>query len=301
MVFVSLMTSPDSICHAIAGVTFRLGSRIPGYAITLKDSFRPFEIPRPAAPDGEYVFEDEAAFPFPPPDGSPLLQDSDTWRFGRCTDGRLFIDTHYAPERFWQHAALLAPDFSTGTLFPRKLSLTRPSPVSIHFPVDEQLFLHRIGWLGGALLHTCGVAFAGRAWLFCGKSGAGKSTTARLWQAAGAELLNDDRMVLRMINGIPHACSTPWHGTIGEVKALNLPLGGVFQLEQARGNEAMRLSPREGLHRLAANLIAPFHLREPMQAILDTLAVIADATPVFRLRFTPDARAVEAARRAAGV
>ena len=52
---------------------------------------------------------------------------------------------------------------------------------------------------------------------------------------------------------------------------------------------------------LAANLIAPFHLREPMQAILDTLTAVADVTPVFRLRFTPDARAVETARRAAGV
>ena len=104
-----------------------------------------------------------------------------------------------------------------------------------------------------------------------------------------------------MIDGTPHACSTPWHGTIGEVKAANLPLGGVFQLEQARENEAVRQSPREGLRRLAANLIAPFHLHEPMQAILDTLAAVAEATPVFRLRFTPDARAVEAARRAAGV
>ena len=295
------MTAPASIYHAIAGVSFRLRSRIPGYAITLKESFRPFETPCPAAPDGDYVFEDEDSFAFPPADGTPLLQESDTWRFGRCADGRLFIDTHYAPERFWQHAALLAPDFSTGTLFPRKLSPTRPSPVSLHFPVDEQLFLHRIGWLGGALLHTCGVAFAGRAWLFCGKSGAGKSTTARLWQAAGAELLNDDRMVLRMINGVPHACSTPWHGTIGEVKAANLPLGGVFQLEQARENEAVALPPRERLHRLAANLIAPFHLREPMQAILDTLSGIADAVPAYRLRFTPDARAVATARRAAGV
>ena len=295
------MTSFDSICHSIAGVTFRLSSRIPGYAITLKESFRPFEIPAAAALDGDYVFEDENSFVFPPADDAPLLQESDTWRFGRCIDGRLFIDTHYAPERFWQHAALLSPDFSSGTLFPRKLSPTRPSPVSMHFPVDEQLFLHRIGWLGGALLHTCGVAFAGRAWLFCGKSGAGKSTTARLWQAEGAELLNDDRMVLKMIDGVPHACSTPWHGTIGEVKALNLPLGGVFQLEQAHENEAVLQTPREGLRRLAANLIAPFHLREPMQAILDTLTEIADVVPVFRLRFTPDARAVAAARRAAGV
>ena len=295
------MTTFDSICHSIAGISFRLRSLIPGYTITLKESFRPFEIPGSDAPDGDYVFEDEDAFAFPPVDDAPLLQESDTWRFGRCGDGRLFIDTHYAPERFWQHAALLAPDFSTGTLFPRKLSPTRPSPVSLHFPVDEQLFLHRIGWLGGALLHTCGVAFAGRAWLFCGKSGAGKSTTARLWQAAGAELLNDDRMVLRMIDGAPHACSTPWHGTIGEVRAARLPLGGVFQLEQARDNEAVELPPRERLHRLVANLIAPFHLREPMQAILDTLATIAETVPVYRLRFTPDARAVAAARRAAGI
>ncbi len=295
------MTPFDSIFYSIAGVSFRLRSLIPGHAITLKESFRPFEAPPCPAPDGDYVFEDEDSFDFPPRDNAPLLQESDTWRFGRCADGRLFIDTHYAPERFWQHAALLAPDFSAGTLFPRRLSRTRPSPVSLHFPVDEQLFLHRIGWLGGALLHTCGVAFAGRAWLFCGKSGAGKSTTARLWQAAGAVLMNDDRMVLRMINGVPHACSTPWHGTIGEVRAIDLPLGGVFQLEQARDNDAVQLPPRERLHRLAANLIAPFHLREPMQAILDTLAMVAESVPVHRLRFTPDARAVETVRRAAGI
>ena len=291
----------DQLSLRIAGVNFHLESSIPGYRIRLKESFAAFSAPPVPRAEAAYRFVAEEGYEWPEPSPHPHYVDSDTWRFGRVADGRVFIDTHYAPERFWQHAALLAPDFSGGVLFPRRLSPVRASPVSMHFPVDEQVFLHRIGWLGGALLHTCGVEYAGRAWLFCGKSGAGKSTTARLWRAAGAELLNDDRIILRLINGVPHACSTPWHGSIGEVRAKNVPLGGVFQLEQARENEAAALPPRERLHRLTANLIAPFHQREPMQAILETLAAIAETTPVFRLRFTPDDRAVREAMRAAGV
>lgn len=64
-------------------------------------------------------------------------------------------------------------------------------------------------YTGGLMLHAAGVEREGKAYLFLGYSGAGKTTTAR--NSPPGSVLNDDLLVLYRSNGVWMAGSTPFH------------------------------------------------------------------------------------------
>ena len=61
--------------------------------------------------------------------------------------------------------------------------------------------------------------------LFTGVSGVGKSTMAKLWKNTGACVLNDDRLVIRYVDGIvkiynnpmPYYSQKPQHGVLKKI------------------------------------------------------------------------------------
>jgi hypothetical protein len=69
----------------------------------------------------------------------------------------------------------------------------------LEYPLDELLIMHRLTQEKAIELHGSGIARAnGEANLFVGHSGAGKSTTTRLWtEVKDVEVLSDDRIIVR--------------------------------------------------------------------------------------------------------
>ena len=181
-----------------------------------------------------------------------------------------------------------------------------PSPRGPHFaldyPLDELLFQHRLAREGAVEVHGCGVVWKGRALLFCGRSGAGKSTTARLWKrhARGARLLSDDRVVLRPGGRGVCAHGTPWHGDGGFASPASAPLGALFFLEHAKATRLRPLSAAEAAARLFARSFPPPWDVEGVEGALDACADAAAKAPAFVLAFRPDRTAVEAVRAVVG-
>lgn len=120
---------------------------------------------------------------------------------------------------------------------------------------------------GGLLLHCSAAVAGGRAMLFLGRSGAGKTTVARGALAAGAEVLSDDMALVRPRGeGFEVGC-VPFVGELGETcrdYEASYPVGGVLWLEQA---ETLRLSPlspaRQTAHLLSC---CPFVNHDPLRA-----------------------------------
>jgi hypothetical protein len=71
------------------------------------------------------------------------------------------------------------------------------------YPLDELLIMHRLTQEKAIELHSCGIVRAdGTGNLFVGHSGAGKSTTTRLWtEREDVEVLSDDRIIVRRDEG----------------------------------------------------------------------------------------------------
>lgn len=136
----------------------------------------------------------------------------------------------------------LNPDFSKATLnLSGKLEeqwLTFNTAVSLcfHFSTSCQDTL---------LIHSSAVEYKGKAYLFLGKSGTGKSTHSRMWLNAinGVTLMNDDHPIIRVNNnGEIVAYGSPWSGKTRCYKNLQVPLGGIIRIIRAPYNKVTRLS-----------------------------------------------------------
>jgi hypothetical protein len=155
------------------------------------------------------------------------------------------------------------------------------------------LVAYRLLEVGGVVLHSAGVVKDGAAFLFLGRSGAGKTTVARLSLAQGAEVLSDDLNAV-IADAAPAAgCAVlklPFTGDLGERRAVRppVPLGGLLRLEQDTADSLAPLSRGETLACLLA--CAPFvnfdpHRRERLEEVL--LALAAAAAPrAYALRFS---------------
>ena len=157
----------------------------------------------------------------------------------------------------------------------------------------------------GLMLHASAVALGGRAYLFSGPCGRGKSTHTRLWQdvfGECAQVFNDDKPALRRLDGRWYAYGTPWCGKDGINLNQKWPLGGICFLEQARENRIRLLNAAEALPYFMAQTIYQLWPHE-MDMLLASLDKLLQEVPVFLLENRPEEAAVrlsyETMRRAA--
>lgn len=146
------------------------------------------------------------------------------------------------------------------------------------------------------LVHGSSVVVNGRAALFVGPSGVGKSTHSRLWTryVAGSELLNDDQPALRLMpDGRVCVYGTPWSGKTPCYKNRGAELKAIFRMMQAADNRAV---PLDGVNAFCALLDVTSLMKADMRTfslISDTVARVADKVGVYVLRNRPDKGAVE--------
>jgi hypothetical protein len=100
---------------------------------------------------------------------------------------------------------LVDREFCRATLQMNEECFAGGTPVAdpLEYPLDELLITHRLTQEKAIELHSCGIVRAdGTGNLFVGHSGAGKSTTTRLWTALEeVKVLSDDRIIVRRDEG----------------------------------------------------------------------------------------------------
>lgn len=148
----------------------------------------------------------------------------------------------------------------------------------------------------GFYLHASAVVLDGKAYLFSGPCRAGKSTHTRLWQQAfgtDAQVINDDKPALRLLDGTWYAYGTPWCGKDGINANLRAPLAGVCFLKQAQENTIRRLSQREALQRILSQTIYKFSTAQQLDSLLQLLDAFLRQIPVYELENRPELAAVQ--------
>lgn len=171
---------------------------------------------------------------------------------------------------------------------------TEYSPFPLEYPLDELLITHRLTRESAIELHSAGIMANGESNLFVGHSGAGKSTTSRLWASRpGVQILSDDRIILREHGGQIFMYGTPWHGEAAFALPESSPLTRILVLEHGHGNVLTPLSPSQAVAELFARSFVPFHRHEYVESALAFLQAVAETVPVYRYAFEPDQRAVD--------
>ncbi|MBO5868061.1 MAG: hypothetical protein J6Q54_04025, partial [Oscillospiraceae bacterium] len=148
---------------------------------------------------------------------------------------------------------------------------------------------------GGFYLHASAVVLDGKAYLFSGFPGAGKSTHTQNWQAefgTQAVIINDDKPALRRIDGKWYAYGTPWCGKDGINQNQKAPVAGVCFLVKAEHNAIRRLSVWEATQRVMGQTIHKFQSADNLDQMLSHLERFLQEIPVYEMENLPDAEAV---------
>jgi len=150
------------------------------------------------------------------------------------------------------------------------------------------LLAHRALDRGGVMLHSAGVVQGGRAYLFSGRSNAGKTTLTSKAAAAGLRVLSDDINVVIPVLSQYRAHKVPFTGEFGRqvptgVEPGSFPLGGLALLEKAPMLTAAPVSPAEAVAGLLTG--CPFVNDDPEEfpALMEVLTRLVASTPVIRI------------------
>ncbi|MGC2391271.1 MAG: hypothetical protein WA621_17900 [Candidatus Acidiferrum sp.] len=192
-------------------------------------------------------------------------------------------------------------EFRSGrVLLSRRYFDTNRPVYPLEYPLDELLMIHRLSRGEGVEMHAVGISDEkGRGHLFLGHSGAGKSTTARLWiDRPGVRILSDDRIILRARERQIWMYGTPWHGDAGIASPHSAPLSAIYLLEKGKSNEHLPLLPGRAAAELFTRSFVTHHSEDGIRSTLDFIDRVASQVPCSIFRFVPDESAVEAICRA---
>src|ERR1700681_4616488 len=154
---------------------------------------------------------------------------------------------------------------------------------------------------GGFLLHAASAICDGRAYLFSGVSGAGKTTMTRL-APADITLLTDEISYLRPNAEGYSAFGTPFAGELARAgENCAAPVSALFFLEKGTENRVDELSSAEAVRRLMRNILFFAEDRGLVEKLLATACDFVARVPVRRLTFYPDGRVWDEVRNFARI
>jgi hypothetical protein len=166
----------------------------------------------------------------------------------------------------------------------------------LRYPLDQLLLMNHLATRGGVIVHAAGAVLEGRALVFPGVSGAGKSTISRVFMEAGLgdSLLSDDRVIIRSLSDggrEPEQLTvwgTPWPGDARVARNACAPLAAMLFLVKSEENELLPLSSNAALRRLMPMVTCPWYDAQRFPGALETCGWIAQGVPCYDLRFRPD-------------
>jgi hypothetical protein len=150
---------------------------------------------------------------------------------------------------------------------------------------------------GGFLLHSASAICEGRAYLFSGVSGAGKTTMTRL-APADVTLLTDEISYLRPSSAGYQAFGTPFAGELaksGENCASSV--SALFFLEKGPENRIEELPSAEAVRRLMRNILFFAEDHVLVKRLFATACDFVSRVPICRLTFYPDNRVWDEVRK----
>jgi energy-coupling factor transporter ATP-binding protein EcfA2 len=147
------------------------------------------------------------------------------------------------------------------------------------------LFLAR---QGGFLLHAASAVRNGRALLFFGRSGAGKTTMMRM-APAEATLLTDEISYIRREGSNYFAHGTPFTGELAKPgENITARISGLYYLVQASRNKLTTMKPAEAAGVLLESVLFFAEDQELVKLVFQSACDMVSRLPVYKLEFKRD-------------
>ena len=143
---------------------------------------------------------------------------------------------------------------------------------------------------GGFLVHAASAVRDGRAFLFAGASGAGKTTISRL-APPDVTLLTDEISYVRRQEDGYFAFGTPFTGELAlPGENLRAPVAALYLLARGRENKIEPVASAHAARGLLENILFFAGDPELVNLVFQSACEFAGRVPVYRLAFVPDSR-----------
>jgi hypothetical protein len=265
-----LTTTPAraEITIEIGGVPVRLNTTDSGFLEILQNRYAGFVT---SGGHVEFDFDIELARPkaFDPEADLCVTLNSGRWRVER---GDFFaeFDPHLKGGRIRQSA--------------------NPYSIDAIFRILHTLLLAKEG---GFLLHAASAIRNGKAFVFAGVSGAGKTTIASL-APPDATLLTDEISYIRKEGYRYIAFGTPFTGELGKPgENVSAPIAALYLLEKGPQNHIASVTGAEASRAVLSNVLFFAEDQELVRSVFESACEFVGHVPVYRLTFLPDSRVWE--------
>lgn len=169
---------------------------------------------------------------------------------------------------------------------------------SLSLLATDQIFLGRVlADRNGFFLHSCGAILNDKGFIFVGHSEAGKTTIASMLKGK-AEILCDDRIIVRKAKDVFKIYGTWSHGDLPDVSSGSAPIKAVFFLEKSDKNEAILIGDKKEIARRLMNyLVKPYTDHGWWIKTLSIVDEISGRVPFYVLKFDLSGEVVRALER----
>lgn len=153
----------------------------------------------------------------------------------------------------------------------------------------------------GCFFHSSCLELDGEGYMFTALSGTGKSTHTRLWREYFGDrvtMINDDKPLIRRIDGKYYVCGTPWMGKSDIGCNMISPIKAIYVLKRGEENRAEPTSPGKVIRQLMEATLLPQN-RENMINLLSLFDELFKSAKLIELHCNTDIEAAKIAFDAA--
>ena len=160
----------------------------------------------------------------------------------------------------------------------------------LEYPLDGLILYYLTAINSDIMIHASGVNHEGHGYLFSGVSGKGKTTMAKLWDNAGAQVIHDDRLIIRNTGDGYKMFNTPVYNNDEPKESM---LDRIFLIEHGKKNDIIPVSGAAAVSMVMANCIQHNWNQEMVSRLIDSVTTLCNAVPVVRLPFLPDRNIID--------
>ena len=137
----------------------------------------------------------------------------------------------------------------------------------------------------GIIFHCSAIMVNNEAYLFTAPSGTGKSTHTRLWREAlkdKAVMINDDKPIIRYVDGDFYVYGTPWRGKHELGTNARAKIKAICKIYQAKENVIREMSPMQMFITILDQTVRPKEEKE-MDKLLSILDKMVKKVKLYEL------------------
>lgn len=282
------MKTIDFLTLEIASLIYKIDARDSGINLTVPQIFKPFQtngstsgIMAGLRLGGLSLILENDPYIFKQVRGAPLCR-SEVWELWRDDRGNeIFFSPRQSPPR----RVSISPDYQSGTI---AFDFSALKCASI-YPLASADIRITVNWLarfGDLILHAAGLVAGEEGYCFLGASGAGKSTLAtELLSQPGVQILGEDQVILRYLDGEFWIFGTPWHEHADRCSPAGAPLKKVYFVDRSLAPGIQPITPSEGIQRILQTAFIPYYLPERLPQIFDRLSLLGQTMPFFSIHY----------------